>query len=183
MRGATRSLLWVAGVSGALLCAGTAPAAADPPIPASPAPAQLVQEVGGRGAARQPQRFAYLQKLDSHLQDVAASSLGGGGPAAAAATAEQQGVTTARNGDVSVDVYVAAGGSAEAVADALRAIGMRVSSVSDSPPQRMVEGYLPPAALPQAAAIPSARAVLAPYATFSAGSVQSQGDGAIHGPK
>ncbi len=44
--------------------------------------AQLIQDVGGRGASQTPQRYAYLEKLDSHLQDVAASRLGTGSPAA-----------------------------------------------------------------------------------------------------
>ena len=182
MRGAARSFLWVAAAFGALLGAGAAPAAADPPSTANPVLAQLVQDVGGRGAAQSPQRYAYLQKLDSHLQDVAASRLGTGSPASAADAAARQGVTTAADGAVAVDVYVDAAGSTGAVAAALRAIGMRVTSVSDSPPQRMVEGFLPPASLTAAASIPSARAVLAPFSALSAGSVQSQGDGAIHGP-
>jgi Subtilase family len=183
MRGATRSSLWVVAAFGAVLGAGAAPAAADPPTGANPILAQLVQEVGGRGAAQAPQHYAYLQKLDSHLQDVAANRLGTGSAASAADAAERQGLTTSPDGAVAVDVYVDADGSTGAVADALRALGMRVTSVSDSPPQRMVEGFLPAAALAQAAAIPSARAVLAPFSTLSAGSVQSQGDAAIHGPQ
>jgi hypothetical protein len=181
MRGATQSSLSLVAVLGMVLGVAAAPAAADPPPAANPVLAQLVQEVGGNGAAQRP--YAYLQKLDSHLQDVAASRLGGGGAASAADAAERQGVTTAPDGAVAVDVYVDAGGSPQAVAAALRGLGMRVTSVSDSPPQRMVEGFLPPAALAQAAAIPSARAVLAPFSTLSAGNVQSQGDGAIHGPQ
>ena len=73
-------------------------------------------------------------------------------------------------------------GDTGSAADALRALGMRVTGVSDRDPQRMVEGFIPPAALAQAAALPSTHAIVAPFAALSTGGTLSQGDAAIHGP-
>ncbi|MDX6553505.1 MAG: hypothetical protein QOH74_1993, partial [Gaiellales bacterium] len=170
-----------------LLAVSASPAAADAPGNIALAPAsrdvlaELAQDVGGRGASQSPQHYAYLRKLDGHLQDVAASRLGTGSPASALAAAERQGVTTSPQGDVSADVYVT--GDVSSAADALRGLGMRVTGISDLAPQRMVEGFLPPAALPAAAALPATRAILTPFSNLGTGSFLSQGDGAIHGPQ
>ena len=51
-------------------------------------------------------RLRYLQKIDSHLQDVAASRLGGGTPADAKVAARRQGIVVSQAGGVLVDVYV-----------------------------------------------------------------------------
>jgi hypothetical protein len=186
MQGITRHLLWVITATAVMLVGGGAPAAADSAAAAPPAPApsavlaELVQDVGGRGAAQDPQRYAYLQRLDSHLQDVAAARLGAGTAASAQRAADRQGVATSAQGDVAVDVYVT--GDSRQAADALRALGMRVTGISDRAPQRMVEGFLPPAALAQAAALASTHAIVAPFSALSTGGTLSQGDAAIHGP-
>jgi hypothetical protein len=170
-----------------LLTVGASPAASDTQRAVSRAPApsevlaRLVQAVGGRGASQNPQRYEYLRKLDSHLQDVAASGLGAEGATNAGMAARRQGVTVSSQGDVSVDVYVK--GDIEQAADELRAVGMLVTAVTDRAPQRMVEGFLPPDALAKAAALTATRAIVAPFMRVNAGSVISQGDGAIHGPQ
>ncbi len=172
-------------VPAVLLAGGVAPSVAGVTgdVASTPDPAavvaQLVQDVGGRGASQRPQRYEYLQKLDSHLQDVAASRLGAGSPAAARVAAARQGVTTSQ-GDVSVDVYVK--GDVAQAADALRALGMRVTATGDRDPQRMVEGFLPPAALAAAAALATTQAVIAPFSRTSTGTFLSQGDAVINGP-
>ncbi len=183
MDGVARSVPWVVAAMVALLGMGTPLARADarpvgPPADPGAVLAQLVQDVGGRGATARLPRYAYLSKLDSHLQDVAASRLGAGSQVAAVASATSQGVTTSATGEVAVDVYV--NGSTAAAADALRALGMRVTAISGEAPQRMVEGFLPPAALPQAAALGATHGILAPLAALSAGSVTSQGVAATH---
>ena len=65
---------------------------------------RLAQAVGGRGASRQPARYAYLHKIDGHLQDVAASGRAARRDASAAAL--RQGVAVSASGDMLVDVYV-----------------------------------------------------------------------------
>jgi hypothetical protein len=164
-------------VAAAILAVAAAPAAADP----SPALTQLMQDVGGRGAAAQPLRYAYLRKLDSHVQAVAAGRLGAGSVAGARIAARREHVTISATDSVLVDVYVT--GDPLRAADDLRALGMRVAAISTRVPQRLVEGYLPAEALAQAAALDSTRAVLTPLARVSAGSVTSQGDAAINGPE
>jgi hypothetical protein len=130
-----------------LLSGASVPAAGGRPaaLVAAPSPratlAELVQDVGGRGASTAPERYGYLHKIDSHLQDVAASRLGAGSAASAAIAARRQGVTLSREGDALTDIYVD-GDAARAAG--LRALGMRVTAVSDRAPQRMVEGFLPP---------------------------------------
>jgi hypothetical protein len=163
----------------ATLFVAVAPVAADAPNPGASL-AQLRQDVGGRGAAASPLRYAYLEKLDSHLQAVAASRLGAGSVASARLAARRQSVTISPAADVLVDVYVR--GDLRRSADDLRALGMRVSAVSSRAPQRLVEGYLPAAALPGAAALDSTQAILTTLSRVNAGSVMSQGDGAINGP-
>ena len=163
----------------ALLLAGAAPAGAGAAGPQS-ALARLMQEVGGRGATASPARYSYLAKLDSHLQDVAASRLGGGGAAAAAVAAQRQGVTVSAQGAALVDVYVE--GDVARAADALRALGMRVGAVSDRRPQRMVEGWLPAQELASASELGSTEAIASVLSRLNVGAVTSQGDGAIDGP-
>jgi subtilisin family serine protease len=157
--------------------------AALPRIPAGGATfADLLQAVGGRGASQSPLRYAYLHKLDGHLQDVAASRLGGAGNAASGMTAaHRQGVATTSRGEVAVDVYV--NGDVGRAADELRSLGMRVSGVSVRAPSRVVEGFVPPEALAQAAALPSAHAIVSALSRTDQGSVVSEGDAAIHGPQ
>src|SRR4051812_11230183 len=101
--------LCAAAVLPAVLAIGVTAAAGETPgdvVPAQGAnavTADLVQDVGGRGAAASPQRYAYLRKLDGRLQAVAASRLGAGSTASAAVSAERQGVATSPGGDVAVD--------------------------------------------------------------------------------
>ena len=111
---------------------------------------------------------------------MAASRLGAGSVASARLAARRQSVAISPAGDVLVDVYVH--GNFRRSADDLRALGMRVSAVSSRAPQRLVEGYLPAAALPEAAALDSTQAILTTLSRVNAGSVMSQGDGAIDGP-
>jgi subtilisin family serine protease len=186
MRGVTRHILWVIATAAVMVASSGSPASADTADTALPAPApsavlaELAQDVGGRGAAGHPQRYAYLYRLDSHLQEIAASRLGTGSATSAQSAAGRQGVTTSAQGDVAADVYV--DGDTGEAADALRALGMRVTGVSDRAPQRMVEGFIPPAALAQAAALPSTHAIVSPFSELSTGATLSQGDAAIHGP-
>jgi subtilisin family serine protease len=170
--------LWAAPVL--LLAVGIAPAAGAPPSPQATL-SELVQDVGGRGAATTPQRYAYLRKIDSHLQDVAASRLGAGSAAEAAIAARRQGVTLSAQGDALADVYV--NGDMDAAARDLRALGMRVTAVSRHAPQRMVEGYLPPEAIASAAALGGSKAISTPFLRVHTGSALSQGDAVINGPE
>jgi hypothetical protein len=96
----------------ALLAAGGAQATSDTRAPVAPVPSpsatlsQLVHDVAGPGAPTGSPRYRYLQKLDGHLQDVAASRLGGGTTASAIRAARRQGGTASPQGDALVDVYV-----------------------------------------------------------------------------
>jgi hypothetical protein len=186
MRGVTRHATWVLAAIAVTLAGGVASAAAGGHAASFPTPApaavraELVQDVGGRGATQRPRRFAYLDKLDSHLQAVAASSLGAGNPTSARSAAEQQGVTTSLQGEVAVDVYV--DGGLEQAAAGLRALGMRVTGISRRAPQRMVEGFLDPALLVEVAALGATRAIVAPFSVLRTGGTTSQGDAAIQGP-
>ena len=185
------SIAWAAVAASAviigLLSGGSAPAAVGRSATLVPAPspratlAELIQDVGGRGASTAPQRFGYLGKIDSHLQDVAASRLGAGSAASTAIAARRQGVTLSAQGDALADIYV--DGDAARAAVELRALGMRVTAVSDRSPQRMVEGFLPPGAIAAAAALGQTRAIVAPLARLSAGNILSEGDDAINGPE
>jgi Subtilase family len=171
----------------ALLVAGVAQATSDTPAPVPPLPSpsatlsQLVRDVAGPAGSVDAPRYLYLQKLDGHLQDVAASRLGGGTTASAIRAARRQGVTTSPQGGVLVDVYVT-GDIARAEGD-LRALGMRVSAVSDRAPERMVEGYVPADELAAAAALGATRAIVSILSRLQAGSVTSEGDAAIDGPQ
>jgi hypothetical protein len=177
----------LAASAAALLAFGAGGAMGDATAPLAPVPApratfaQLRQDVGGRGAAATPERYAYLAKIDAPLQDVAASRLGAGSAADVAIAARRQGVSVSAQGDALVDVYVR--GDAARAADDLRALGMRVLAVSDRAPQRMVEGYLPPAAIAAAAALGSTKAIITPFARLRSGNFLSQGDAATNGPQ
>ena len=133
----------------------------------------LVSAVGGRGGDALSVRYAYLRKLDSHLQDLATANLTG-------RSGSRQGLTMSGN-SVAVDVYV--NGSIDEAAGQLRALGMQVSAVSRVEPERMVEGYLPVSALTDSAALGSTHAVLATFSGTDVGSVTSEGDAAHHGPQ
>ncbi|MDP9257297.1 MAG: S8 family serine peptidase [Actinomycetota bacterium] len=163
-----------------LLATCVAPAAAETADPGATL-TRLVQEVGGRGAATTPQHYAYLRKIDSHLQDVAASRLGTGSAASAAVAARRQGVTVSVQGAALVDVYVH--GNVEHAAVHLRTLGMRVTAVSDRAPQRMVEGYLPPESIAPAAALAETEAIITTFVRVNTGSVTSPGDDATNGPE
>ncbi len=140
-----------------------------------------MHDVAGPDASVGARRFHYLHKLDGHLQDVAASRLGGGTAESAIRAARRQGVTTSVQGAVLVDVYVT--GDIARAADELRALGMRVSAVSDGAPERMVEGYLPSGQLAAAAALGATHAIISTIARVDSGSVTSEGDAAIAGPQ
>ena len=125
--------------------------------PRSPSLSKLVRAMGSNGAAAADRRFAYLRKLDSHLQSLEAQRLDGGD---LAATARQEALTLADGArDVLVDVYV--NGDMDAAKASLRARGMAIRAVSDRRPQRMVEGTLPVSALTEVAGLASTKAVLA----------------------
>jgi hypothetical protein len=186
-RGVPAAATALAASAAVLLAFGAGGATGDTTAPLAPAPApsatlaQLRQEVGGRGAAATPERYAYLAKIDGPLQDVAASRLGAGSAAAAAIAARRQGVTVSAQGGALADVYVR--GDAAAAADDLRALGMRVTAVGERAPQRMVEGYLPPGSIAAAAALDSTKAIVTPFARRRSGNFLSQGDAAINGPE
>ena len=171
----------------ALLVTGVPQAAGDQAgdRPRGPGPgvtlAALAQAVGGRGASQIPSRYSYLEKLDSHLQDVVVSRLGTGSVESAKVAARRQGITISPQGGVLVDVYVR--GAVARAADDLRALGMQVVAVSNRAPARMVEGFLPAGGLAQAAALASTQAILSALSVAHTGSVLSQGDTAIHGPQ
>ncbi len=135
----------------------------------------LVSAMGGRSSDAAGVNYAYLRKLDSHLQNLATARLGGRSISAAAA---REGVTM--SGDsVSVDVYV--NGDIDAAAAKLRALGMKVAAVSRVQPERMVEGLLPVSALTDTAALGATHAVLATFSGTDTGGTLSQGDAAHHG--
>ena len=164
----------------ALLAVIASPAAGETPgdIALTPDPqavlAELVQDVGGRGASQSPERYAYLRKLDGQLQAVAASRLGTGDPARAAVSAARQGDHDSPGGEVPVDVYVTA--MSRAAADALRALGMRVTGDrATARRSAWSRASCRPAALPAAAALPATRAILAPFSNLSTGSVALAG--------
>ncbi|MDX6666024.1 MAG: hypothetical protein QOG68_2230, partial [Solirubrobacteraceae bacterium] len=116
-----------------LVCAATAVAAPHPHAPAryshgeaSPALSGLVGAMGANAADAADARYAYLRKIDSHLQNVAATRLDGGNVATRAAG---EAVTLSDgNRRALVDVYVI-GDMADAK-DALRAQGLDVTAVS-----------------------------------------------------
>jgi len=175
-----------AGVTAAVLAlAPGASAARDAPAryapgPASPALSGLARAMGASAADAADRRFAYLRKLDSHLQSVESERLDGGDVAAAA---RREAVTLSdAERRALVDVYV--DGDMGAATAALRAQGMVVRAVSSRPPQRMVEGTLPVSALTDVAGLASTRAVLAVQGSgTNVGNVTSEGDAAHRGPQ
>ena len=60
---------------------------------------------------------------------------------------------------------------------------MRITAVSRRAPQRLVEGYLPPEAITEAAALGQAKAISTPFLRVHMGSALSQGDDVINGPE
>lgn len=144
---------------------------------ASPSLRGLVDVLGGDAGSAASAQYAYLRKLDGHLQDLATARLDGRSVAAAAS---DEGVTVA-GGSVSVDVYV--DGDAGGAAGRLRALGMQVRAVGRLGKEPAVEGMLPVAELTDVAALASTRAVLAAYGYTDAGSVTSEGDAAHRGPQ
>jgi hypothetical protein len=121
---------------------------------------------------------AYLDKLDSHVQELAA----GKGWSALEGNHALGGPTVAPGGRVLVDVYV--NGDVDAAAQRLRALGMEVTAVSRRAPERLVEGLLPIGAADEVAALGSTHAVLSVSGFGTdAGSVLSQGDAAHRGPQ
>lgn len=157
----------------------TASAATRSPVGADrPAPTalrNLVASLGGDPAKAGSPRYAYLAKLDSHLQELAAGTRHSG-------SVVPGGLTVTPAGRVLVDVYV--NGDLASAAKGLREMGMKVSAVSRRVPERMVEGYLPIRAATKVAALASTKAVLAVMGNGTdTGSVLSQGDAAHHGPQ
>ncbi len=150
------------------------------PGPASASLRGLVDAMGSNASNAAAARHAYLRKLDSHLQELAADRL------------ERRDLTEtaddeqlALSGDerrVRVDVYVK--GDMGTALDALSAQGMHVTAVSDRKPQQIVEGMLPVSALTSVAGLGSTRAVLAVQGFgTNTGSVLSEGDAAHRGPQ
>lgn len=140
---------------------------------------RLVAATGDSATSADTGREAYLRKLDSHLQDLASTSLTGGDVPAAGRHA---GLTVSPSGAVRSDVYVA--GDVARAAVALRSAGMRVTATSDRAPQVMVEGDIPAGALPRLAGLASIRAIVPVLGMGTdTGSVLSEGDAAHHGPQ
>jgi hypothetical protein len=146
--------------------------------PASPSLARLVAARGGAASDAAASRYAYLRKLDGQLQELAADQAQGND---LTATARREGATVSASGDVLVDVYV--DGDLDRARSALRAIGMDVTAVSDTAPERLLEGELPAAALTVAAGLGETKAVVAVAGSgVNTGGTLSQGDAAHHGP-
>jgi hypothetical protein len=144
-----------------LLAAGAAPA-----MDASPRPASHGGDV---------------RKLDGRLQLLAGAGLGADGAEHARSAARRLGLTVSQQGAVSVDVYVT--GDVTRAARGLRGLGMRVGAVSRRAPTRVVEGYLPAAALVRAAGLASTRTIVPTLTRLSSGGTLSEGDAAIRGPQ
>jgi subtilisin family serine protease len=131
-------------------------------------------------AAPASARYAYLEKLDSHIQALIA---GKAQPSAAASGLREARTPLTPSGKTLVDVYVT--GDVSAAARRLRALGFDVTATSTRAPERVVEGYLPVAAATKVAALASTKAVLtiADRPLLDVGAVTSQGDAAHHGPQ
>jgi len=166
----------IAATSCADAVAGDLPAPS--PQAGLPAKARMVRALGGQAAQYRSARYGYLDKLDSHVQEVAAARLEGDRVADAAAS---EGVALSPGGGVSVDVYVS--GDVDAAERRLRDLGMVVRAVSTTQPERLVEGYLPAGALTDAARLGSTRAVLATFGDVNTGGTLSEGDAADLGPQ
>jgi Subtilase family len=144
---------------------------------ASPQLRALVQGLGGNSGDAASARYAYLRKLDGHVQALSTARLASRAPT----QQEKAGLTLSPSGEVLVDVYV--NGDLADARRALEADGMRVQAVSNRQPEQMVEGWLGPREAVDAAGLTSVRAVMAVigYGT-DVGSVTSQGDAAHNGP-
>ncbi len=168
-------------VCGLVLCA-SAQAKNEPPAryakgTASGSLRDLVRATGGPASSAAAARYAYLRKLDSHLQEVASAHARGD---AVKGTAEREGVTLKRAAAL-VDVYV--DGDVGVAADALRGQGMGIAATNRRAPQRLVEGWLPAAALVDVAGLDRVRAVVSVQGGEpDVGAKQSEGDVAHQGP-
>lgn len=146
---------------------------------ASPSLQNLVRAIGGDPAQAGSARYAYLNKLDSQIQDLAA---GKSQRTAVAGIRPLSGVTVTPGGKALVDVYVS--GDVPAAAGQLRALGMDVTAISTRAPERMVEGYMPLGEATKIAALSTTRGVVSIVgAGTDVGSVTSEGDAAEHGPQ
>ncbi len=164
----------IGGVASLMLLAAAhgAHAAQRPPTPLQ----ALVKSIGGDPARADSHRYAYLRKLDSRVQDLAAGRSATAGPLSPV----NPRVTHGRRAHV--DVYV--NGNITAAAQRLRALGMRISAVSRRAPERMVEGYMPLDAATKVARLGRTRAVLSVIGGGTdTGSVTSQGDASHRGPQ
>jgi hypothetical protein len=146
---------------------------------ASPSLKDLVHAIGGDPAQAGAARYAYLDKLDSHIQELAAgkhqSAAVAGGPTLG-------GATVTPGGRALVDVYVQ--GDVQAAAQRLRTLGMDVTATSTRAPERMVEGYMPVSEATTVAGLSTTQAVVSIIgAGTDVGSVTSEGDAAHHGPQ
>ena len=149
------SIAWAAVAASAviigLLSGGSAPAAVGRSATLVPAPSpratltELIQDVGGRGASTAPQRFGYLGKIDSHLQDVAASRLGRAAPRAPPSPHVARASRCRHRETLSPTSTWMATRRAPPSHCARSACASRRSV--DRSPQRMVEGFLPPGAI------------------------------------
>jgi Subtilase family len=122
-----------------------------------------------------------MRKLDGRLHSMAIVPPGIAARQRVRRIAHRLGVTVSPQGAVSVDVYVT--GDVARAASRLRALGMYVDAVSRRAPTRVVEGYLPSAALLRAAALRSTRAIVPTLSQLSTGGTLSAGDAAIRGPQ
>ena len=169
----------------ALLFACAPALAATPPAryapgPASPSLSGLVRAMGENPADAAQRRYAYLRKLDGHLQGLAAARLDGRD---VAATAEREALTLSDDGRrVLVDVHII--GALDDGERALRAQGMEVTATSARSPGRIVEGTLAIGELTDVAGLASTRAVMPVQGVgTNTGGTLSQGDAAHRGPQ
>ena len=175
-RTAVALTVMVAATNAADAVAGQLPSRS--PQPGLTTKARVVRALGGQAGTYRSARYAYLDRLDSHLQEIAAAKLEGDRVADAAAG---EGVTLSPGGSVSVDVYVT--GDLDAAERRLRDLGMVVHAVNATRPERLVEGDLPAGSLTDAARLGSTRAVLATFGDVNTGGTLSEGDAAHLGPQ
>ncbi|HMS62551.1 MAG TPA: hypothetical protein PKD63_09750, partial [Solirubrobacteraceae bacterium] len=98
----------IAATSTADAVAGDLPATS--PRSGLSAKARVVRALGGEAQRSRSARYSYLDKLDSHVLEVAAARLEGDPVSDAAAS---EGITVSPGGAVSVDVYVRGDRAAE----------------------------------------------------------------------
>lgn len=129
---------------------------------------------GTAAAAPAPARTA---AVDSHLLAVAAAGTAGRG----VARGPQPDGVQVRGGRVLVELQVA-GRAADAVG-ALESLGMAVTGTARARPFDMVEGWIDPERLDEAAALPAAETIDAARGTTTDfGAVTTQGDARLNGP-